>query len=148
MNCPNCGAPNDGGKFCKSCGTPLPQVQSNVQQNNSYQQSYQQPVQQPTYQQPNQYTPPVQPEIDPNEKTAKGFAVTSLVLGILSLICCGVVLSIPGVIFGIVSLNKKKEQNGMAIAGIVLSAIGLVASIIIIIVSAVNGGFQAYYHLS
>lgn len=146
MNCPNCGAPNDGGKFCKSCGTPLPQqAPPAYQQTPPPQQPYQQ--QQPPYQQPNQFTPPAQPPVDPEEKTAKGFAVASLVLGILSLFCCGVILSIPGAVFGILSLNKKKEQNGMAIAGIILSAIGLIGSIILIIISIANGGFHYTYNL-
>ncbi len=93
-----------------------------------------------------------QPPVDPEEKKAKNFGTASLVLGIVSLFCCGLFASVPGLIFGILSIRKKKENNGLAIAGIILSAIGIVvtivATIIIVINAAKNPGsitYRSYY---
>jgi len=69
-------------------------------------------------------------------------AIVSLVLGILcvitlfddsewdkdSLFGLGS-LSVTGFVLGIININKKKPGHGMAIAGLVLSAIGLLSFI-------------------
>ena len=59
----------------------------------------------------------------------KGMAVASLVLGILGVLCCcipalGPVLSIIGVVLGIISI-RKMTNKGLAIAGLVVSSIGV-----------------------
>jgi len=77
---------------------------------------------------------------------SKGMAIASLVLGILSLtICCGSgIMSIVGLILGIV--GAKKKQGGMAVAGIILNAFGLVlcALFLVIVVAAMieEGSFS------
>ena len=63
----------------------------------------------------------------------KGFAIASLVLGILSLcgsvtFLCGGLLSVIGIVLGALGMNSKSKS--MAIAGIVLSALGLILTII------------------
>lgn len=65
------------------------------------------------------------------ESVSMGFAITSLVLGILSILssccCVGFIFAIPGIIFG--CLQKKNEYDkkpGMAIAGIVTSILGII----------------------
>ncbi|MBP3249220.1 MAG: DUF4190 domain-containing protein [Ruminococcus sp.] len=59
----------------------------------------------------------------------KGFAITSFVLGLLGLLCCfcglGWILAPLSLIFGIISLATKRGGKGLAIAGVVLSAITL-----------------------
>jgi hypothetical protein len=114
--------------------------------------TYQPPPAPPTYQPPPQYQPPpYQPEppttqytappppawippgpspygVVPQENTSlNGFAVASLILGI----CGGVLLS---AIFGIVALVQIKRiggrGRGMAIAGIVLSGVWLLAIVV------------------
>ena len=66
----------------------------------------------------------------PSAKTS-GLAIASLVLGIFGIFTCGLT-AIIGLILGIVSLcaiSKRAEQlkgKGLAIAGIVISAIGIV----------------------
>jgi hypothetical protein len=66
----------------------------------------------------------------PSAKTS-GFAIASLVLGICGIFTCGMA-AIVGLILGIVGLcaiNKRAEQlkgKGLAITGIVLSAISIV----------------------
>ncbi len=89
----------------------------------------------PQYGQPMYGQPPVVPD------NSKGFAIASLIIGILSVTCCcgGWLPSILAVVFGIISKNRKKENNGMALAGIILGAIGIVFSIILIIFMATGG---------
>ena len=66
----------------------------------------------------------------PLQKKTSGFATASLILGILGF--CTTITSIPGLILGIVGLKRIKRSGGtltgqgMAIAGIVTSAIALV----------------------
>lgn len=66
----------------------------------------------------------------PSGRKTSGLAIASLVLGILGF--CTTITAIPGLILGIVGLQRVKRSGGtltgegMAIAGIVISAIALV----------------------
>ncbi len=67
----------------------------------------------------------------------RGFAIASLVLGILSLcgswvFWCGGLMSVIGIVLGALGINSKGK--GMAIAGIILSALGLIIAIILRVV--------------
>ena len=79
-----------------------------------------------------------QPEAQP-PKEKNGAAVTSLVMGILSLVfaCCGgsLIFGIVGVITAIVSKSKSStgKMSGMAIAGLIMSIVGVVAGVIALI---------------
>lgn len=82
------------------------------------------------------------PSTEKTKKDRKGFCIASMVLGIVSLVFfCLWYLSLPcailAVIFGI--LGVKSLNKGMAIAGIVTGAIGLLISIFIIIIFFVCG---------
>jgi len=71
------------------------------------------------------------------KKDKKGFCIASLVLGIVAIVFfCIWYLSIPcgilAIIFGI--LGIKSTNKGMAIAGLITGAIGLVVSIMIVII--------------
>ncbi|MBM9460517.1 DUF4190 domain-containing protein [Nocardioides sp. zg-536] len=80
-------------------------------------------------------------------------AIISLVTGILGLLCCGsFVFSVAALILGF--LGKKeideghKTGKGMALAGLILGAIGVVLSLIwIILVFADAVSFNAYSDL-
>lgn len=68
---------------------------------------------------------------------SQGLGIASLVLGILSLcasgvIWCGGILGLVGLILGILGINTKGKN--MAIAGIILSAVGLVLTLILRVV--------------
>jgi hypothetical protein len=87
-------------------------------------------------------------ETRPTEKKqSNGFAIASLVIGIIALLgsCCyGGLLGILGIIFGIVAI-KKSQSQGMSIAGIATSAVALLITITIIvfaIIYMVNPSFQ------
>ena len=76
----------------------------------------------------------------------KGFAIASLVLGIVGLIltCCSLVtygalsilFGIMGLIFGILGL--KSQGKGMAIAGIVMACLNLVIGILLLVMMFVS----------
>jgi len=97
---------------------------------NSYQQnsnSYQQNSQpaSPIYVNP-QYSYNQQPVVEENTVTkVNGYGVTSILLAIFGFCCCGGLLSLIGLIVGIVGLGKYKK-NILCIIGIVLCAIVLI----------------------
>ena len=109
--CPSCGSGPEGG------GTSFAPPRAASQPPAPQQPAYQQPAyQQPGYQQSMQ-----------SQKT-NGFAIASLVC---SLLC----ISLLGIIFGHVGLsqiNRNREGGrGLAVAGLILGYIGLVATIAI-----------------
>lgn len=71
-----------------------------------------------------------------------GFAITSLVLGIMSILggamYLGIFTGIPGVIFGHLSINQINKSpepqsgKGMAIAGLIMSYLGILFTLCII----------------
>ena len=82
------------------------------------------------------------------ENPSKAFAITSLVLGIVSIpfICCtwiGLIIAVAGLVFGILSLTRKENGRGMAIAGIVCSSIAAVVIIVILIYAATQPQMSA-----
>ena len=87
-----------------------------------------------TEQQTNYYQP------EPAPKT--GFAIASLVLGIVSIVisCLGynIITAVLAIVFGALYLSKKQPQRrGMAIAGLVLGIISIAIFVIFIIVVVV-----------
>src|SRR5687768_10846343 len=78
-----------------------------------------------------------QPPVSPSQPSGYnpprlGLAIASMVLGIvavcLSLVVVGALLGVVGLALGIVHLRRKQQSNGMAWAGIALSACSLVFS--------------------
>ena len=73
-------------------------------------------------------------------RKGSGFAVTSLVLGIVGLvfICCifgfSLLIAMAGLAFGIISLIQNRKGTGMAVAGTVLNGITLVISVLMLTV--------------
>ena len=71
-------------------------------------------------------------------------AMASMVCGILSIVfCCGSwiswILSIVAIVLGAVSISKGRRGKGMAMAGIITGAVGIVLSILILIVAGIMG---------
>ncbi len=87
--------------------------------------------------------PPYQPTIIVGEREQKGssnLAVTSLVLGILSILFSillfwifyfAFIMGVIGIIMGIVSIAQHSEGKGLAVAGIITSVIGLLISLVL-----------------
>ena len=69
--------------------------------------------------------------------SADGFAITSMVLGIIAVLTCyfGIILGTVAVIFGHISLSKMKKDpklggKGMAIAGLATGYVGIAISLV------------------
>ena len=84
------------------------------------------------------------------ELQTSGKAKTCLVLGILSFFI-PVLPSLPGIIFGVLGLRDigrsqgRLKGNGLAIAGLVLSGVGLVLSLLVCMVALVATiGYMRY----
>lgn len=79
--------------------------------------------------------PPV--DLTPNQNNGSGYAVASLILGISSIglgffgcCCINLIPAILSIIFAIVSKKKGGKMSGMATAGIILSIIAIVITIL------------------
>ncbi len=119
MVCKNCGTENQpNSKFCAGCGTPLEEAQST-------QNTYAQP-QEPTY----NYAAPN--NMQPASVPGKGFAISGMVLGIVSFFCFPAITGILGIIFGALA-KKKGYRGGMATAGIVCGIVGVALWLLMLI---------------
>ena len=101
-----------------------------------------------------QPTPPQPPAGQDNGNNKKGFAIASLVVGIVGTVfCCAWYISIACAVVGLILgiMSNKASKTGMATAGIVLSVIALVLSIVCLfglaafIAFYVNSGGQLIY---
>lgn len=113
------------------------------EQNNSTMQNSE--YQQGTYQQPQQNMPqqgiPQQyvPQNNQPPKGGLGLSLTSMILGLIAFStgCCFYYITLPcgliGFILGVISIAKKNEGKGMAVTGVVLSTLSLVAFIVMMI---------------
>jgi hypothetical protein len=76
------------------------------------------------------------------EQKSKGLAIVTLIISIISILlsCCGGgVLGIVSIILGIVVLTKEETGKNMAIAGIVISSIALLISIVAFALGFISG---------
>jgi hypothetical protein len=147
MFCANCGTKiEEGAKFCSSCGTPVVSAGVGIKQEKAVYFIQAQPSALPAsdvYQTQN-----TQAAV-PGATDKKGFAITSLVLGINSIWAwyfpyLGFPVSIVGLIMGVV--GYKSSKKGFSTAGLILSIIGLVATIINSAIGAYLGATgQLYY---
>ena len=108
-------------------GNPYPpSYNQNPQYGNPYP-----PNQNPQYGNPYPPNYNQHPADNRKEEPGKGFAVASMVLGLISLVlfCTGinVITAILAIIFGIVYLAKRRPEKGMAVAGIITAVVGILA---------------------
>ncbi len=82
---------------------------------------------------------------------SRGFAVASLVLGILSIVCCcltyaGLAMAVLAIIFAAVSRKKMGYFDPLALAGLILGIIGAVFGVSVIVTDILSraGAFDAY----
>lgn len=78
---------------------------------------------------------------EPQQNGSSGMSIAGMVLGIVSIICCGglgIVCGIVGVILSALALKDNKPGRGMAIAGVVCSLVGIVGGIIYLIFYATS----------
>jgi hypothetical protein len=78
-------------------------------------------------------------------------AIWALVLGILSLVCCGLFAGIPAIILGQMAKSEidtsggLQSGRGMAVAGFVLGIIGVVWTVVALIVEVSTGAFTGTF---
>lgn len=122
---------NEGQSFCPNCGAPVnkpvqPAPQPAVQQ---YQPA------QPVYHQPIQQVPAVAPAAP--VKASRGFAISSLILGINTVEFCfiiwvnlfSIITGLAGIILSILGLTRKNGKlKGLAVIGLILSVFGLLVA--------------------
>ena len=70
-----------------------------------------------------------------------GVSIASLVCGILSILCCcatyfSLILAIAAIVLGILSIVKKYDGMGMAIAGIAVGGVAIVIDIVFFLIAA------------
>lgn len=157
--CTNCGAPVSvpASPVISPAGRNDQTGQPSYQQPAYQQPAYQQPVyQQPVYQQP---VPPVYSQPQPiyqqpviitrlpmERKRINGAATAGLILGILSLAICWLpglsfIPSLLGLLFSIIGAARKNAGGkGRAIAGLIMSGIGLLIAVLYLFVM-----FSDYY---
>lgn len=74
----------------------------------------------------------------PEQEKGSGFAISALIISIISLLfscCCGGVLGIISLILGIVSLSAKEKRKGIAIFSLVLSVLSIIITAFTIFLS-------------
>ena len=98
----------------------------------------------------NDKTEEVKAEVVGSEERPGPMAIVALICGILSMLCCwvpffGFILSVAAIVLGIIE-NKKigrgessSKGKAMAIAGIILGAVGILAGIITFIILPIVG---------
>lgn len=81
--------------------------------------------------------------LEPQEENIDGFAVLSAFLGLSSITCCGCsyITCIPAIVTGIFSLYRKKENNTIAIIGIILGIVSIYLAIFCLVYSIIAGSF-------
>lgn len=63
-------------------------------------------------------------------QTNNGKAITSMVLGLLSLTGFGLILGIPAIVLGIMALKKNEGEKGFSITGIISGAVSTLFSLV------------------
>ncbi len=73
----------------------------------------------------------------------RGFAVASLILGIVSVVCCcisyaGLAMAILAIIFAVVSKRKMGYFDPLAVAGLILGIVGTVFGATVVLVDVLS----------
>lgn len=133
MFCPKCGTQiEEGFGYCPNCGAILEEDnQAEIEtQAMPVEEVQADQVQQPEYVQAQEpvFAEPAAPAAGPS----KGFSIASLVLGIVSFFCFPIVTGPLGIVFGAIGMSKGGK--GMAIAGLICGALGVISWIIMLAV--------------
>lgn len=77
----------------------------------------------------------------PSENGGMGMSIASMVLGIVSIVCCGaigIICGIVGIVLSTLALKGNKPGHGMAVAGLTCSIIGVLGGIVYLIFYATS----------
>ena len=152
MFCQNCGSQiEDGTKFCENCGAPVEAASEPVKEAPvaepepvAVEQSVEYSAPETDYSQAYNATDYTQADYAPTGGK-KGFAIASMICGILALLCCcsgfgDFALAIAAIVLGIIALVKAFDGRGMALTGVITGAVGLILALIMGILSLSAGG--------
>ena len=133
-------------------GTPAGAFSGQTEQTGAQKNAYQQPIQQNAYQQPvqqNMYQQPAQQNVyqqpaynavpqEPQKKNGNWMTITSLILSILSIVCCcldvfALILAIASIVLAIIALVQHKGNKGMAIASLIVGIIGFLIAVYLLV---------------
>lgn len=148
MTCKFCGAPcNEGANFCRNCGNPIP-VMEKVEAETISEPEPVMTMDDFDYEYKSSKSTGTQGEYSssnyPNNSYPRNYyapsggsialSIVSMILGILSVVfCCvsgfNIIGALAALVCGIIALVTGKNGRGMAIAGVVTGAIGLVLGI-------------------
>lgn len=114
--CTKCGETiSNDSKFCKNCGEKIEERKDKEEET----------------------VQTIEPTSTKQTVPVNGLSITGFVFAMVSLLCCGLVSPL-GLVFSIIGLIKGDEEDrtgkGLAIAGIIVSAIMLVLFILMIII--------------
>ncbi len=126
--CTNCGTQvADDAVFCSNCGASL-KAESQAPENSV-------PVAAPTVApQVNPAPAYTMPSAEaPADEPAKGFAIASMVCGIVAFFCFGIILGVLAIVFGYIAKNKG-NNGSMAKAGFILGIIATALSLVSLVV--------------
>ena len=124
-------------------GRPEGTFSGQSEQTGTQQNAYQQPLQQNMYQQPAQQNIYQQPAYnavpqEPQKKNGNWMTITSLILSILSIVCCcldvfALILAIASIVLAIIALVQHKGNKGMAIASLIVGIIGFLIAVYLLV---------------
>ena len=105
----------------------------------------------PDYQQNSYNQPTYSAEPYPPQSSTPGLSIAGMICGILSLLTCcfyyiGLPLAVLGLIFSIIGMKRTANGKGMAVAGIVTSAITLAIIVIMLIIVLVAANSSPYFY--
>ena len=128
--CKNCGTELKEGKVCQNCGTVNEGATVAAKETTA------------------KTTTTTNTTTQTGSSTTNGFAIAGFVLSIVGVVCCSfVVCGILGLIFSIIGLNKANSSNGngkgLAIAGIIISSIAIVLTLVVYILYFI--GYASVY---
>ncbi|MCR5421804.1 MAG: DUF4190 domain-containing protein [Lachnospiraceae bacterium] len=147
MTCNNCGSENENGNYCTCCGAELAKTKElftsigeDIADKASLDREERELLEQ--FPENNNYYDAGYVDFPENDGFYNGndsgitggntgFAIVSLICGIFSMVCCmtvffSIILAIVAIVFGIVTVNKKYDGMGIAIAGITTGGIGII----------------------
>ncbi len=143
--CKNCGAQNkDTSLFCEGCGTRLEEASAEVETpvTGTPEEPTVSPVTEATVQEPQQnvYQQPAYSSVpqEPEKKSGNWMTVTSLILSILSILCCcldmfALILAIASIVLAVIALVQHKGNKGMAIASLIVGIIGFLIAVCLLV---------------
>ena len=78
------------------------------------------------------HTTPAPEPTKPATTGTSGLPLTSLILGIVSVLALGLLTGIPAIITGVIALRRKYADRGLSIAGIITGSVGTFFSLLVI----------------